>query len=77
LRWLKLSRWRGLTRKPYRGIALALNDLLALDQEGEIHSETRRHLLRRSGSSSRPLSCDFPDQPRDEVALGLLGAFTG
>jgi len=22
---------------------------------------------------SQPLSCDFPDQPRDEVALGLFG----
>src|SRR5262249_58358632 len=26
-----------------------------------------------SGSSSQPLSCDFPDQPRDDVALRLFG----
>jgi hypothetical protein len=24
-------------------------------------------------ASSQPLSCDFPDQPRDDVALGLFG----
>ena len=26
-----------------------------------------------AGSSSQPLACDFPDQARDDVALGLLG----
>ena len=24
-------------------------------------------------ASSQPLSCDFPDQPRDDVAFGLFG----
>src|SRR5262245_58274237 len=28
-----------------------------------------------AGSSPQPLSCDVPDQARDEVALGLLGRF--
>jgi hypothetical protein len=37
----------------------------------------RGHSLRRSGSSSQPLSCDFPDQTRDEVTLGLFGRFQG
>src|SRR5215831_1201556 len=26
-----------------------------------------------AGSSSQPLSCNFPDQPRDDVALGFFG----
>jgi hypothetical protein len=33
------------------------------------------HSLRRSGSSSQPFSCDFPDQTRDDLAFGLLGRF--
>src|SRR5215813_2943969 len=38
-------------------------------------SAAARHSLRRSGSSSQPLLCDFPDQARDDLALGLLGRF--
>src|SRR5215831_15852075 len=42
----------------------------------KVHAETRRHSLRRSGSSSQPLACDFlPDQARDDLAFGLLGRF--
>jgi hypothetical protein len=35
--------------------------------------EAARKRLHLPGSSPQPLSCDFPDQPRDDVALGLFG----
>jgi len=41
----------------------------------KVHAETRRHSLRRSGSSSQPLSCDLPDQARDDLAFRLFGRF--
>src|SRR5262249_32908224 len=34
---------------------------------------TRSGGFPHAGSSPQPLSCDFPDQARDDVALGLFG----